>query len=120
VPAAHRFAVARGRAHGALPNATPKYERAEGGALVTSADAAAECASFSGHPDTIVLTSQAFGAIFTLQDFMRRDICDLHVPAGGTQESFVRARRVMVRNAVAGSNALAMAVGKWAEYGEAD
>jgi hypothetical protein len=120
MPAAHRFAVARGRAHGALPNATPKYERAEGGTLVTSADTAAECASFSGHPDTIVLSAQAFGAIFTMQDYMRRDICDLHVPAGGTQESYIRARRVLVRNAVAGSNAIVMAVGKWAEFYEAE
>lgn len=120
MPQAHRFAAARGRAHGALPNATPKYERAEGGALVTATNTAAECASFSGHPDTIVLSAQAFGLIFTLQDFMQRDICDLHVPAGGTQESYVRARRVMVRNAVADSNGLGMAVGKWAEFYEAE
>jgi hypothetical protein len=120
VPQSHRFAVARGRAHGALPNATPKYERAEAGPLTTSADTDAECASFSGHPDTIVLSAQAFGAIFTLQDFMRRAITELHVPAGGTQESFVRARRVMVRNAVAGSNAIVMAVGKWADFYEAE
>jgi hypothetical protein len=120
VPQAHRFAVARGRAPGAPPTASPKYERAESSSLTTATDADTELVTFSGHPDTVQLSAQAFAAVFTLQDFMRRTVTEIHTPIGSSQETFVRCRRVMVRNAVAGSNAIVMAVGKWAEPYEAE
>lgn len=120
MPDSHRFAAARGRTPGAAPSAVQKYERAESSALTTLGNTNAELIAFSGHPDTVVLTAQAFGAIFVLQDYMQRTITELHVPAGGTQESFVRARRVMARNAVADSNAVVFAVGKWADEYEAE
>jgi hypothetical protein len=120
VPAAHRFAVARGRAPGASPSAALKYERAESSELVTVTDADVELFTFSGHPDSIILAAQAFGAIFTLQDFMRREITEILVPAGNVVETFQRARRVLARNAVAASVSLAMCTGQWAEPYEAE
>ena len=120
MPAAHRFAPARGRAPGQPPSASPKYERAESGAHVTIGDTAAEVASFSGYPDSIYLTSMTFGTIFTLQDFMQREICEIHVPPNNTTETFVRARRVLARNCVPASNAIVQVTGKWAEYYEAE
>jgi hypothetical protein len=120
VPAAHRFAVARGRAPGAPPSAALKYARAESSELVTVTNTDAEVLAFSGYPDSIILAAQAFGVIFTLQDFMQREITEILVPAGNVVETYQRARRVMARNAVTDSVGLAMATGQWAELYEAE
>jgi hypothetical protein len=120
MPAAHRFAEARGRARGALPRAALKYERAESSPLTTITDTNARLIEFSGYPDSIDLSAQAFGAIFVLMDHERRTITEYHVPAGQAHVTYFRAFRVEVRNAVAGSNAIVMAVGKWAEEYEAE
>jgi hypothetical protein len=101
------------------PRAATRYERAESSSLTTSADAAATILRISGRPDSITLSAQAFGAIFELVDFLGRVITEIHVPAGGTQETYTAADRVTIRNAVAGSNAIGMAVAKWAEPYEA-
>lgn len=120
MPAGHRFAEPRGRAPGAPPSAAIKYERAESGAHQTIGDTAAEVASFSGYPDSIYLSAQTFGAIFTLQDFMQREICEIHCPPNTGKETFVRARRVLARNCVPASNAIVQVTGKWAERYEAE
>ena len=95
--------------------AATRYERADASPLTTLADTNSELIRFSGRPDSITLSAQAFGALFVFQDFLGRTITELHVPAGGTQESYLAADRVSARNAVAGSNSIAQAVGKWAE-----
>lgn len=87
---------------------------------MTVGDTDGEVLTFSGYPDSIILAAQAFGVIFTLQDFMRREITEVLVPAGNVVETFQRARRVMARNAVAESVGLAMATGQWAELYEAE
>ena len=120
MPAAHRFAPARGRAPGQPPSAHPKYERAESSDHLTIADTIGEVVVFSGYPDSIYLTAQAFGAIFTLQDFMQREICEIHVPPNNTTETYVRARRVLARNCVPASNAIVQVTAKWAEFYEAE
>jgi hypothetical protein len=99
--------------------AATRYERAESSPLTTAADTDGELLRISGRPDTITLSAQAFGAIFTFVDFVGRTITELHVPAGDTQETYTAADRVLVRNAVAASAAIVMAVAKWAEPYEA-
>lgn len=94
------------------------YERIQGFGPTTQGDASAVLGTFSGRPDSIVLTSYTHGALFVLTDRLDRELDVIHVPAGSIHETHVRADRVYARNAIAGSNALASAHGKWASPAE--
>lgn len=97
------------------PAAATRYERAESSPLTTAGDTNGELLRISGRPDSILLSAQAFGAIFVLVDFLGRTITEILVPAGDTHETYLAADRVDVRNAVAASAAVVMATAKWAE-----
>lgn len=118
-PGPQSFPAANLRIPGRPPAAALKYERIDGPADVSNApDADALLFQFSGRPDTITLSAQTFGAIFTLTDRLRRELTVYHVPAGSSIETFVARDTVLVRNAVAASVAIVHCVGKWAELDE--
>jgi hypothetical protein len=96
-----------------------RYQRAESSSLTTLGDTNATVITFSGRPDAVQLSAQAFGAIFVLDDLVNRTLTELHIPAGASETIRVNPKIVRARNAVAGSNAIVMAVGLWAERGEA-
>lgn len=96
-----------------------RYQRAESSSLTTLGDTDAAVVTFSGRPDAVQFSAQAFGAIFVLDDLTNRTFSELHVPAGESITVRVNPKIVRARNAVAGSNAIVMAVGLWAETGEA-
>lgn len=102
---------------GPLPLAET-YERIQSFGPSTQGDADAALGTFSGAPDSIVVSAQTNGALFRLTDRLDRELDVIHVPAGASVETHVRAERVYARNAVAGANALAAAHGKWAERAE--
>jgi hypothetical protein len=114
-----RYPTARERVAGPPPAAALKYERIDGPATLTTAgDTDALLFAFSGRPDSILLSAQAFGALFTLTDRLRRESTVILVPAGESIETYVARDTVLVRNAVAASNALVTCVGKWAMLDE--
>jgi len=113
------FPAARERAPGAPPAAPIKYERLDGPAdQVTLGDADATIFRFSGRPDSIMLSSNLFAALFTLTSRLGGEPTVLLVGAGETIETFVARDTVLARNAVAGSNAKVTVVGKWAALDE--
>ncbi|MGH7393554.1 MAG: hypothetical protein ACREM3_29485 [Candidatus Rokuibacteriota bacterium] len=113
------FPPLRLRAGGAAPTTTEKYERYESTpAEVTLGDTDTVVITFAGQPDSIVLEARTQGALFTLTDELGRETHAIAVQAGATQETHISRRRVLGRNLVAGMNAAAFVVGKWAERGE--
>ncbi len=92
----------------------PVYERIDGPAgLVTAGDTDAVVFTFSGKPDAIYLASRAFDAIFTLDDPAGAEQSVVLVAAGDSVLTYISRRRVQVRNAVAGSNAIVNVAGLW-------
>ena len=80
----------------------------------TLGDTDTEIGRFSGVPDSIVLTSSAFGALFTLRRRGSESGTLIRVLVGDTVETHLARDVVLARNAVAGSNAVVSVVGKWA------
>lgn len=109
------------KARGVVPTpvASDRFQRAEASSLTTLGDTNAAVVTFSGRPDAVRLSAQAFGAIFVLNDLEGRQLTEVHIPAGGSEMVPLNPRNITARNAVAGSNAIVMAVGLWAERGEA-
>jgi hypothetical protein len=118
-PCAPHFPQLRERAPGPPPAAPIKYERIDGPAdQVTLGDNDAEIFRFSGRPDSIMLSANLFGALFTLTSRLGGEPTVILVGAGETIETFVARDRVLARNAVAGSNSKVTVVGKWATLDE--
>lgn len=106
---------ARERDAGPAPVVGELYERAEGiAAEATLADTEALVFTFSGRPDSIVVTARSFGARVRLTDELGRESAPFTVLAGESIETHLRARKVYAANLVAGSNALLSVHGKWA------
>ncbi len=92
----------------------PVYERIDGPTgLTTAGDTDAVVFTFSGKPDAIRLGARAFDALFTLDDPAGAETATILVPAGQSILTHVSRRRVQVRNAVAGSNAIVSVQGLW-------
>lgn len=109
------FPRARERWAGDPPAAPELYERIESpGVETTLGDTDAEVFTFSGRPDSIVLSARTNGALVTLVDELNRNTHPISILAGTTIETHVRARRVIARNLVGGSNAALSVHGKWA------
>jgi len=118
-PCAPHFPGLREREPGAPPAAPIKYERIDGPAdQITLGDTDATIFRFSGRPDSIMLSANLFGALFTLTSRLGGEPTVLLVGAGETVETFVARDTVLARNAVAGSNAKVTVVGKWAALDE--
>lgn len=109
------YPPARPRWPGGAPAISEKYEREQSSGQVTAGDADATLITFSGRPDSIVLTTHENGAIFTLSDRLGRDAVQILLGADAAHETHFAAELVLVRNHTAGSNAHVCAVGKWAE-----
>lgn len=111
------------RARGAeVPPAVAElYERTEGpSAETTLADTDATVFTFSGRPESIVLSARTNGALVRLTDELDRESHSLTVLPNQTVETHIRARRVIARNLVAGSNAALSVIGKWAARRDAE
>jgi hypothetical protein len=103
------------------PLLSERFERYESTtAEVTSGDTDAIVIRFSGYPDSIVLHSRTFGALFTLCDFLQRAEDPIIVHQDAQVETHISRPIVKVRNLVAGSNAVVFVTGKWATRREAD
>ena len=113
------YPAQRERAPGAPPAAMLKYERIDGTpAEFTSGDTDTVAFAFSGRPDSILLSVRAFPALFTMTSRLGGESTVLLVPVNETVETFTARDTVLVRNAIAGSNALVTVVGKWAQLDE--
>jgi len=118
-PCAPHFPPLRERAPGPPPAAMLKYERVDGSsAEFTSGDTDTLAFAFSGRPDSILLSARAFPALFTLTSRLGGETTVILVPVNETVETFTARDTVLVRNAIAGSNALVTVVGRWAEQDE--
>jgi hypothetical protein len=95
------------------PRVAPRYEILESSPPLTCTNADALVIQFSGLPDGIDLSAHTWPAIFTFQDGMGVELGEVTVGPGVPYSSQVSARRVLARNAIAGSPAVAAAVGKW-------
>ena len=95
------------------PRAAPRYEVIESSPPLTCTNADALVIQFSGLPDGIDFSAHTFPAVFTLQDEMGVELGEVTVGPGVPYSSLLSARRVLARNAIAGSPAVASAVGKW-------
>jgi hypothetical protein len=111
----HGYPAARPEARGeGTPRVAPRYESIESSPERTAADTDALLFVFSGRPDAIDFSARLFPAIFTLQDELQRELGEVLVPVSAVYSPQISCNRVLVRNAVAGSNASVMVVGKWA------
>jgi hypothetical protein len=95
------------------PSRAPKYEVVESAPPLVCANAAAQVIRFSGSPDSIDLSAVLFPVIFTLQNDMGVTLGEVTVGPGIPYTSNLGAMLVLARNAIAGSNATASAIGKW-------
>jgi len=104
--------------HPLLAERFERYESTE--AEFTASDTDQVVIRFSGYPDSITLHARAFGALFTLSDFLGRDEDPIICHQDMQIETHISRPIVKVRNLIAASNAIVFVTGKWASKRERD
>lgn len=115
----HGFPEARPREVGPPSLIGEKYERYESTAgFVAVADTDTEVITFSGRPDSIVLSALVGAVLVTLTDRLNRESHVIPVRIGETIETHISRERVLARENVAAAGATLSVVGKYAERAE--
>jgi hypothetical protein len=111
------YPVARPHARGdGAPAIAPRYEQIQSSAETAATDTDALVIQFAGRPDAIDFSARLFPAVFTLQDDMGEELGEVMVGINMVYSPQISANRVLVRNAIAGSNSSVLVVGKWASH----
>jgi len=116
MPSHHGYPVPRTRLAALPPAAPEKFDRYESNGETTLADTIADVITFSGRPDSITLQARAFPALVTLTDRLNQETHTILVQVGAPVDTRISRERVRAQNAIAGSNAVLNAVGKWAAW----
>lgn len=118
-PGGERYPEQRpARPNGAEGLIAEKFPRYESSGEVTCGDTLVDVHTFSGFPDNIDLMTRSFPAIVRLASKLGEETSDILVPVGTVIQTGISRPLVRARNAIAGSNAVLVAVGKWREpYG---
>jgi hypothetical protein len=111
------YPIPRPEARGdGAPATAPRYEQIQSSPETAATDTDAVVITFAGRPDAIDFSARLFPAVFTLQDDMGEEIGEVLVPINAVYSPQISANRVLVRNAIAGSNSSVLVVGKWATH----
>jgi len=97
-----------------VPPRTSSFDITESAAPLTCANTDAQVIRFSGVPDAVDLAAHTFPVIFSFVNEMGVLLGEVTVGPGIPYHAQVRALVILARNAIAGSNGVASAIGKWA------
>lgn len=116
MPKHHGYPGARARAGEPAPRVAdvfPRHQATNG--FIALGDADADVLVFSGVPERVEVWVELFDAILTFEGLTSREEAEITLRAGQFYEPAIPCRRVVARNATAGSNARVQVVGKWAQ-----